>query len=94
MKYMKLYSLTAATLATLALTGCGNTPNPEESFIYNGHNFGENKNVNFIQGVKDGCKTLTGAYTKDHDLFNSNESYKAGWEDGRLNCNKNEEEEK
>lgn len=80
---------------TFFFAGCGDTANLNEGsysgegFIYNGHNFGQNRNVDFKQGVKDGCKTSTGAYTKNHALFNNSNSYHTGWEDGRMNCKGN-----
>lgn len=59
---------------------------PENAYIYNGINFGADRNTEFKQGVRDACRTADGDYTKDHNKFNNNESYKIGWEDGRLQC--------
>jgi len=56
------------------------------SYVYNGIDFGTDRNENFKQGVKDACRTANGYYTKDHILFNADISYKDGWEDGRLKC--------
>ena len=88
MNLTKLSLLTIAATATFLFTACGGGPNiiDENTFMYNGHNFGENRDSNFKQGVRDGCKTSNGEYTKDHAQFNTNQSYHIGWEDGRMNC--------
>lgn len=88
MVYKKLILISLFFTGTLLFTACGEAPNlgGGNSFIYNGHDFGENRNADFKQGVRDGCKTSTGAYTKNHALFNNSNSYHTGWEDGRMNC--------
>ena len=55
-------------------------------YMYNGINFGYDRDASFKYGVQDGCKTATGAYTKNHELFNNDESYKFGWGEGRIKC--------
>jgi len=80
----------------LFLSGCGGMTLPSfgsassaesaEHFIYRGHDFGPGRNVDYRQGVLDGCKTARGIYTKSHASFRGNEDYKAGWEHGRLHC--------
>ena len=57
-----------------------------EHFIHNGHDFGANRHEEYKKGVVDGCKTAHGEYTKNHDLFQSSDHYRAGWEHGRLHC--------
>jgi len=56
------------------------------NFVYNGHNFGADKNSEYRLGIIDGCKTSGGEYSKNHIKFNKNIDYHNGWEDGRLNC--------
>jgi len=58
----------------------------ENSFVYHGIDFGIHRDLDFKRGVKDGCTTASGVYTKDHNSFNNNISYRIGWEDGRLKC--------
>ena len=55
-------------------------------YVYQGINFGPDRDANFKKGVQDACKTADGDYTKDHHLFKTNVSYRVGWEDGRLQC--------
>jgi hypothetical protein len=44
------------------------------------------KSVIFKRGISDGCATANGAYTKDHDAFNTNLEYRSGWFAGRREC--------
>ena len=74
--------LSACTSSALSPSSGGGS----NAYIYNGVNFGSDRSASFKHGVRDGCKTSDGDYTKDHNLFNSSESYKVGWEDGRLQC--------
>ncbi len=85
MKYTKIFSLLISMTIGFGLTAC-TSPTPKNSYIYEGINFGSDRNINFQKGVQDACRTADGYYTKDHTLFNGNESYKIGWEDGRLEC--------
>ena len=87
MKQTKILFTTAFIATGLLLTACtSSTPSMENVYIYNGINFGSDRNADFKQGVKDACKTSDGDYTKNHELFKNNESYRIGWEDGRLQC--------
>ena len=87
MKHMKTLITTAALVTGLLLSACTSSALPlGEAYIYNGINFGSDRDTSFKHGVRDGCKTADGDYTKDHTQFRNNESYKVGWEDGRLQC--------
>ena len=78
---------TTAIAAGLFLSACTSSALPmENAYMHNGIHFGSDRNIDFKQGVRDGCRTSDGDYTKNHTLFNNNESYKVGWEDGRLQC--------
>ena len=78
--------------SSLLFTACGEIPNLDGiststgDFVYEGHNFGSNRDAEYIQGVKDGCRTESGNYTKNHTLFDSENDYHVGWEHGRLHC--------
>jgi len=60
-----------------------------DDFVYRGHNFGSGKNEDYRAGVKDGCLTSDGNYSKNHTRFNTSTDYRDGWEDGRLHCKGN-----
>jgi hypothetical protein len=86
----KILIITTALVAGLLLSACTSSSLPPlaggSAYIYNGVNFGSGRDASFKHGVRDGCRTSDGDYTKDHTLFNNSESYKVGWEDGRLQC--------
>jgi len=91
--FRKKILLTTACITTgLLLTACTSSSLPSTSYnkggayIHNGVNFGSGRDASFKHGVRDGCRTSGGNYSKDHNLFNNSESYKTGWEDGRLQC--------
>ncbi len=88
MQYKTTLIKTSATIVIgLVLTACtSSTVTSYNDYIYRGINFGSDRNTNFKQGVQDACRTADGDYTKDHQRFKTNESYRVGWEDGRLQC--------
>jgi len=87
---MKRSHLILSLVASLLLGGCGSMssliPGGGEAYTYQGIDFGTDRNEAFKHGVRDGCATAAGTYTKDHTLFRSSGDYKVGWEDGRLKC--------
>ena len=85
MKKLTRLTIPAVLTVGLLLTAC-TSPTPQNSYIYNGINFGSDRDASFKKGVHDACRTADGYYTKDRTLFNNNESYRIGWEDGRLQC--------
>jgi len=87
MQYTKTLITTAAIVTGLLLTACtSSTINSYNDYVYQGINFGSDRDANFKQGVRDACRTADGDYTKDHTRFKTNESYRSGWEGGRLKC--------
>jgi len=92
MTYTKITLASIFLAGTLFFTGCGEVPNLDGvtassgDFVYNGHNFGANRNGEYKKGVKDGCKTSSGNYAKNHALFNDENDYRVGWEHGRMHC--------
>jgi len=87
MTYTKTLFTTAIMTTGLLLTACTSSSSISyNDYIYQGINFGSDRNASFKKGVQDACRTADGYYTKDRTLFNNNKSYKIGWEDGRLQC--------
>ncbi len=93
---MPYNTLTLASIflaASLLFTACGEVPDLDGvsasssgDFVYRNHNFGSNRDAEYRKGVKDGCKTSDGDYTKNHTLFNAENDYRVGWEHGRMHC--------
>ena len=90
MKKLKRFVAPVAITVGLLLTACtSSSPVSYNDYIYQGINFGSDRDASFKKGVRDACRTADGDYTKDHDKFNNNESYRIGWENGRLQCKGN-----
>jgi hypothetical protein len=73
----------------LLFTGCNSshsTPAHKEGYYYRGIFFGKNLSSPFKRGIRDGCETSRGVYTKSHKLFNQNIDYYNGWFKGRNKC--------
>ena len=88
MKKLQLWFI--MVMVGMLLSACASSSSTvrasENDYIYKGINFGSDRDVNFRKGVRDACKTADGYYTKNHTLFKSNEGYRIGWEEGRLQC--------
>ncbi len=70
--------------STLLFTACGGSgryrPAP-----YKPLNLSQ-KSASYKQGAHDGCATAADVYKKDHEAFNNDFDYNAGWWAGRRNC--------
>lgn len=92
MSYNKISLVSIFMTGTIFFSGCGEVPDLDSvaassgDFVYRNHNFGANRDSEYRKGVKDGCKTSDGDYTKNHALFNTENDYRVGWEHGRLHC--------
>jgi len=90
MRFTKLSLTISGIAAAMLLSGCVSSESSiaagGDDFIYRGHDFGPDRNAEYRQGVKDGCRTSDGDYTKNHASYETNESYHDGWEHGRLHC--------
>lgn len=69
-----------------SLSNMESLPVSGNNYVYRGINFGPDRNEAFRAGVVDACRTADGDYTKDHERFNHDISYRSGWENGRLRC--------
>jgi hypothetical protein len=72
----------------LLLSGCnsGESAKKRETYIYRGISFGKHLSPAYKHGIRDGCETSRGLYTKSHRLFNNNIDYYNGWFTGRNRC--------
>jgi hypothetical protein len=90
-------------LSSLLLVGCSSPTlrsvedggyRYNAGFTYEGIYFGRNFTKGKKEGIRDGCLTAKGRYTKDHYLFNQplyskkhyKNSYRYGWYLGRHKC--------
>ena len=87
MKYSKVVYIILSIGSILIFSACVGSPKVgKNDFVYKGYNFGANRGIDYQQGIKDGCRTSSGDYTKNHKRFNNNQNYHMGWGNGRLHC--------
>ena len=87
MQYTKIHFFGVVVAVGLLMNACSSSSVTHgNDYVYKGINFGPDRDANFKQGVRDACKTADGDYTKDHQMFRNDISYRVGWEDGRLKC--------
>jgi len=89
-KYIQNRSVIA--MFAILLAGCASTHTPSAQleylggYTYSGITFGKNLSQLYKRGVRDGCQTAKGYYTKSHRLFNDEVDYYRGWFSGRRRC--------
>jgi hypothetical protein len=86
--YIRFYPVLLPAAILFMITACtSRTIPPEEGGYYHqGIYFGANLTRSYKKGIRDGCKTARGFYTKSHYLFNNNSDYANGWFLGRNRC--------
>lgn len=74
--------------ALIVLTACSpkELPVSEGGYYHSGVYFGSNLSEIYQQGIKDGCTTSKGTYTKSHTSFQDEKEYADGWFAGRNKC--------
>jgi hypothetical protein len=83
---MKTYFI--AFFIVLMIAGC-RQPRPgavSSNYIYRGMDFGPYLSVSKREGIRDGCDTALGYYTKRHQRFRFDKEYYNGWFLGRKVC--------
>jgi hypothetical protein len=90
----KVKILIMTTLATFFIAGCAGD---DESlalgncgqkgvFCYKNINFGPSRGKTYERGIKDGCRTGEGEFTKKYYLSSKDKNYYDGWILGRSKC--------
>jgi hypothetical protein len=92
---MRVYSIVSSCIISLILINCSGSKSSALSledcgkngnFCYKGFNYGPVTSPLFKKGVKDGCRTAEGFFTKDYTLSSSSKEYYNGWIEGRSHC--------
>ncbi len=92
---MRVKRVISSSIFVLLLAACSAPQNPALSlkecgkngnFCYKGVNYGPSRGPLFEQGIKDGCRTGEGFFTKDYSLSSSSKEYFDGWILGRSHC--------
>jgi len=90
----KVKILLSTTISLLFINGCGGNnsslslANCRQSgnFCYKNINFGKTRGIDYEMGIKDGCKTGEGYFTKNYYMSSRSKDYYDGWILGRSKC--------
>lgn len=88
----KLVNIYKLCITILILSACSNNSNlstgtcPKGAFCYKNINFGISRGKDYEKGIKDGCRTGEGVFTKDYTLSANSKDYFDGWILGRSKC--------
>lgn len=86
------YSILATIVAFSAsgcisnIQTCTNKHTKAGFFCHQGYNFGPNRTEAYKSGVRDGCRTANGTFTKNYSFSSTSKEYVAGWRSGRATC--------
>jgi hypothetical protein len=72
----------AESSGSLSLDSCGKNGN----FCHKNINFGPSRGVDYEMGIKDGCATGEGTFTKNYYMSSKSKDYFDGWILGRSKC--------
>ncbi len=89
MRKKVINSIILATLSTFISSCSEKAPTPgctKGFYCYKNINFGKSRGRSFEKGIRDGCKTGEGEFTKDYSLSSSDKNYFDGWILGRSKC--------
>ena len=86
--------LLGVTAALLFISGCAEsggslslaTCKQNGNFCYKKINFGPTRGVDYEMGIKDGCRTAEGYFTKNYYMSSRSKDYFDGWMLGRSKC--------
>jgi len=65
---------------------CSSNDTANGYFCHKGYNFGKGKSIQFKSGVRDGCRTARGYFSKDYTVSSWSQDYIDGWDAGRTIC--------
>jgi len=90
----KVKILLSATISLLFINGCSgdssslSLSNCRQSgnFCYKNINFGKTRGADYEMGIKDGCRTGEGYFTKNYFMSSKSKDYYDGWILGRSKC--------
>jgi len=77
-----LISGCAESGGSLSMASCKQSGN----FCYKNINFGATRGIDYEMGIKDGCKTGEGYFTKNYYMSSKSRDYFDGWILGRSKC--------
>ncbi len=88
----KVISISLSILISTYFVGCSRrgVPKPnvctKGSYCYKNINFGKSRGPSYEKGIRDGCRTGEGFFTKDYYKSSTDKNYYDGWILGRSKC--------
>ncbi len=89
---VKIFKASLIVAIGMVILGCRNQNNLQPlpcqkgMYCYKNINFGKSRGSSYEKGIRDGCKTGEGTFTKDYYLSSTNKNYYDGWILGRSKC--------
>jgi len=87
--FLLILSTTALSMmmsGCVSRDSCAHNASKYGYFCYKNHNYGKNRTTLYKAGVRAGCRTAEGYYTKDYASSGWSSDYNLGWGDGRATC--------
>ncbi len=87
-----IFLIISASMLSMIISGCVSRDSCAHNaskygyYCYKNHNYGKNRTTMYKAGVKAGCRTAEGYYTKDYASSSWSADYNLGWSDGRATC--------
>ena len=79
-------AVAGALVGAVAVAASHSDGSSTDNYYHHGHDYGEKRNYNYQRGVRDGCDSGRGRWTKDHYRFKHDYHYKDGWRAGHRRC--------
>ena len=57
-----------------------------DNYYHHGHDYGQNRNYGYQDGVRAGCDSRQNRWRKDYDRYKHDYNYKDGWDAGYRRC--------
>jgi len=57
-----------------------------DNYYHHGHDYGENRNYGYQRGVRQGCDSRRGRWSKNDERYRHNQDYRNGWNAGFSRC--------
>ncbi|RLF42169.1 MAG: hypothetical protein DRN17_08045 [Thermoplasmata archaeon] len=98
MKLTKFIGASALIAAALTFTGCTQDQqnlavagshsdgSHTDNYYHHGHDYGQNRNYGYQQGVREGCNSRHSGWDMDKYRYKHDYNYKAGWDAGYKRC--------
>ena len=75
-----------AGVAAVAASQSHSDGSHTDNYYHHGHDYGQNRNYGYQQGVRQGCNSRHSGWDMDKHRYKNDYNYKAGWDAGYKRC--------